>query len=244
MRRYVIMSSLVFVLVGLISERGNARDFPAVVEAHVVAMLSSETEGILQELLVKPGDSVKKDQMIAKVRVDILKLEQSQLKARSEYFSFQLSNLKRLHGSGLATDKEINQLEMEDKINKAQIKGIQLQLQRARLMAPFDGKVVEVLANVHEWIQPGQPLVKIYDSSQLYISSDLPTAAALQFTKDSRVSARIEALDQEIITKFIKIVPEVVVQSDTVKTYWELTDVPSNLGLLLGMRMELRLDIP
>lgn len=224
-----------------------AQKFPAVVEAQIVATMSAETEGILENFTVTPGESVSKGHLLSRVRVRDLMSDLTQLEAREKYFQFQNENLSELNKSGLATDEELEALRMEADINVAQLNQVRFRISKAEVLAPFDGNVTEVFANAHEWVQLGQPLVKMYDVNSLHIVADLPTEVALKLDKKTKVPLHLKIINEALSAKFIKIVPEVAVKSNTVKTYWELDDdfkkYPS-LQFLPGMRLTLDVQVP
>lgn len=57
----------------------------------------------------------------------------------------------------------------EAKVKKAELKAVEVELQRRQVKAPIAGVIVERLKHEGEWVQPGETIVKIVDMNTLRV---------------------------------------------------------------------------
>lgn len=229
--------------VGLMTTSGSllaqATVIPVIVEAHSRVILSAEADGTLTKLPVETGDVVKKGQLLANVFTGHLGMERKGLRHNYSYKETEVENLTRLNQRGLSTDEELAKAKMERNIVKAQIDALSLRIARSAIRAPFSGRVVQTLAEQHEWVKAGQPVVEIIDTERLRIVANLPSVLAVRLTIGDQKKVRVRDLNRVVEVTLAAMTPAVDEQSNTVRTYWEVTKgTPS---LLAGMKGELML---
>ena len=111
---------------------------PARLEGSVQRVVVAPVDGFLEQVNVRPGDSVKSGQVLAELATQDLQAER--MKRRSE-----LAQHENVYKAALAradrTQLVINQARAAEA--QAQLALIENQLQRAQLRAPFDGIVIK-----------------------------------------------------------------------------------------------------
>jgi multidrug resistance efflux pump len=108
------------------------------VEGSVQRALVAPADGFLRHVHARPGDSVKADQVIAELAEDDLKLEQRKWQSElSQHENAASAALARADRSQYV----INQSKAEEA--RAQLDLTQRQLERSRIVAPFDGIVIK-----------------------------------------------------------------------------------------------------
>lgn len=108
------------------------------VEGEVQRALVAPADGFLRQIHARPGDRVKADQVLAELAEEDLKLEQrkwqSELTQHENAASAALARSDR-------TQYVINQSKADEA--RAQLDLVEMQLARARIIAPFDGVVIK-----------------------------------------------------------------------------------------------------
>jgi hypothetical protein len=110
---------------------------PARLEGAVQRIMVAPGDGYLKEAHVRPGDRVKAGQPLAELADEDLRLEQR--KARSE-----VSQLENSYGAALLKQDrtEVGIIFAKLEAARAQLDLVETQLQRTKLVAPFDGVVI------------------------------------------------------------------------------------------------------
>jgi membrane fusion protein, multidrug efflux system len=208
-----------------------------VVEAESRAVLAAELEGVLTYLEVDVGDPVKNGAVLAEVYHQDRLLHRERLGATRTYLEILVENLTRLNEKGLATDEELAKAEMDLKVNAKEIEIVESQINRAQVRAPFSGTVVTRHIQPHEWVQPGQPVVEIYDPRKLRVVADISADVAVSMKAGDKQSLRFPDLGESVTAKVTVFSPQVDVRSNTIKVFWSVGARDARrVGLLPGMK--------
>lgn len=171
-----------------------------VIEPYMTVELSSPVQGILEEVLVKRGDSVKKGQVLARLKSGVERAGVDLAKARAESVTeievsrekHELSKRALKRVAELYRKKLLPQNE-HDEATTAVVVGelevllateshhvAQLELRRAEeilklrsIVSPIDGVVVERYKSPGEFIED-QPLLKLAQVNPLYVEVIIP----------------------------------------------------------------------
>lgn len=158
-------------------------------------MVGALTPGIVRDVLVLEGDTVRKGQVLAELHDEeqalALALAQAMLdeqEARRAEMADELGRKERLVASGAVSSAEVARLRLRIGALDAGIRGARaerdmkaLALERTRVRAPRDGVVMARLASpgmVAGAMQDGKPLIELYDPASLQVRADVPLADA------------------------------------------------------------------
>ena len=110
----------------------------AQVEGAVQRIVSAPGDGFIETVHVRPGDHVKKGQLLLQLEDDALELERRKLEG-------ELAQLKSAYGGALASrDRgELSVVLAQIEEAKARLALIEQQLEKVRLTAPFDAVVID-----------------------------------------------------------------------------------------------------
>ncbi len=122
----------------------------------------------------------------------------------------------------------------------------QLDMQRARIVAPFDGRVTKVEVATGDRVQPGGPLIGLYDTTKVEIRAQIPTRHLRQvrdtLAGGEHLRAEAEVDGQVISAELDRLSAEVVRGSGGVDGLFVVAE--GNDWLQLGRTIELLLDLP
>jgi multidrug efflux pump subunit AcrA (membrane-fusion protein) len=82
----------------------------------------------------------------------------------------------RLEAEQATQNMQIATLEMKAQENE--LDAVRVNLGRQRIVAPFDGTVVQVFVRLGEWVEPGEKAVRIVNAGRLRAEGFLPAEAA------------------------------------------------------------------
>ncbi len=175
-------------------------DLDCVIEPYMTVELSSSVQGVLEEVLVKRGDSVKKGQVLARLKsgveqagVNLAKARaesMTEIKVNSEKYELSKRTLKRvreLYQKKLVPSNEYDEASTSVVVGELEVllatEGhhiAQLELKRAEeilklrnIVSPIDGVVVERYKSPGEFVED-QPLLKLARVDPLYVEVIVP----------------------------------------------------------------------
>ncbi len=108
------------------------------VEGAVQRLISAPADGFIEAVHVRPGDEVRKGDLLLELEDDALKLEKRKLEG-------EIAQLRSAYGSALASrDRgELSVVLAQIEEAKARLALVEQQLQKVRLTAPFDAVVID-----------------------------------------------------------------------------------------------------
>lgn len=226
-----------FALLLVVTTVAAEQRYPVVFDVEERAVLSAERDGVLTNLDVDVGDSVRKGAVLASVYAGDLGIQRRQARAERDFLSKQLENLSNLNGRGLATDEEVSKTKTELARADAEIDLLTAQISHSVIRAPFDGVVVQRAMSAHEWVTAGKPVVEILNPKKVRIISNLPSNLVVKLPVGTTHKVWIADLEREVTAMVRSTVPAVDEQSNTVGVIWDIINMPE--GLLTGMKGEI-----
>ncbi|MBT8117400.1 MAG: efflux RND transporter periplasmic adaptor subunit [Gammaproteobacteria bacterium] len=115
---------------------------------------------------------------------------------------------------------------------RASIEEIDSKIRDAKSVAPFKGVITKKLVEVGDPVQPGQPLLKYADMSQLQIQVEVPARLMPGVTKGMVVQARLDVGNVEVPARVVQIFPVADPDRHTVTVKMELPQgAPGGAGM-------------
>jgi len=173
-----------------------------------------------------------------------LTFEHADLNARQARFEQEIDTLKAEVEELVARTRELTveqaRLQMDDAQARHDVAGLQVQLkenlvdlaaaalERREIRSPIDGTVLHVRRHVGEWIEPGEPCLRIVRLDRFRVEGFLPARFALQLSlaAKAQVSVRVDddkQVECEGIVTFIS--PEIDPVNNEVRIWVEIENV-------------------
>lgn len=115
---------------------------------------------------------------------------------------------------------------------RASIEEIDTKLRDAKSVAPFKGVITKKLVEVGDTVQPGMPMLKFADMSQLQIEVEVPARLMPGVSKGMVVQARLDVGDVQIPARVVQIFPIADPDRHTVTVKLELPQgAPGGAGM-------------
>lgn len=174
------------------------------------ARMGTRQAGTVQAVLVQAGDHVTAGQEI--LRVDSRDLEASraaallQRDAAREAYEQALRNRERftrLYAQELVAKVRLEEAQLQAeraasalRRAEAELAAVEVNLDYARLRAPFDGVVSEVLAETGSFVAPGMPLVVLEDRERLEVEASIDQASIVGLAAGDRLAVVVKGIDE------------------------------------------------
>jgi len=154
--------------------------------------LSAELARKIVTVAVEDGQVVAAGQLLFELDTRDILAQLARLRAQSRYARASFGRYSSLSESGSvsADDRDSSKLRVDD-VN-AQIRELEVQLERTRVIAPFAGTFGLRPVSVGAWVAPGTPLGRLVDVATLKLDFRLPERHALDVAIGSEVSFTID----------------------------------------------------
>jgi len=165
-------------------QQGNIRQFPAVVEPTENARLTFRVSGKLTELKVRPGQEVKKGQVLARLDATDFRLKLDQAQARFQLAKAQYDRAASLIGQKLVPQATFDEAKAQLQVAEADLKTSQTNLTYTELIAPFSGTVSRSLVENHENVAAQQAILELQLRDMVDVVIQVPEDVIATVKKD------------------------------------------------------------
>ena len=176
-------------------------ELDGVVEAVRQATVSAQATGRVSSLLVKVGDKVRAGQVLATIddrdtQTGVARSQAQVAQAEAELANAQahVQRTRDLRQQGFVSQAALDVAESQFKAARAGRDGAGAGVQQARLAqsftqvtAPFDGYVMETLAQAGDLAVPGKPVATVYAPQPLRVVVQVPASMGAQARSAQRV---------------------------------------------------------
>ena len=203
---------------------------PGSVESRLESIVATEVAGLVEEKLVRDGDTVGKDQPLARLRTTALELRRdaagAQLQEAEARRKQAERNLERARE--LLQAKVISQQDYDDRFYEfnawkgrvdqltAEIAQIDLALRQSTIRAPFAGVVTAERTEVGQWVDVGDPVVELLSLEELEVRLEVPERYFRNLNPGARAKVTLEAIPGlEVTGRVSAIIPRADPQART-----------------------------
>lgn len=199
----VLLSAGACVPVWAQANGGGEKALDCVMEPKSTIALASAEAGVIDEVLVKRGDLVEKDQVVAKLdmRLERLGLELARLRAKADtdilsgkaqldFRKRETSRIGELHRSNMASSKDYDTAGIEERLAELSLEKASLErriaqveharakelLERYQIRSPVDGVVVDVTMSPGEYAYEQTAVMTIAEMDPLNVEVFVPVA--------------------------------------------------------------------
>lgn len=195
--------------------------FSGKLEADKQSNLSTRIMGQIEKIYVKPGQKVKKGQVLIQIRnQDILakkaQVEASKAEAQTAFESAEkdLKRFEALYASKSASEKEMDNVRTQYNMAKARLAAVEQMekevaenLQYAIIRAPYDGVISGKFVQEGDMANPGMPLLSIQSKSQWKVVARIPEQDIAKLKLNDEVNIRFKAINKDIKGQIVEITP-------------------------------------
>ena len=159
-----------------------------------------ELAGLLKNIYVKQGDKVKKGQLIAKISDNGLTDQLEQLELQRDLAKTTFERLQKLWNQKIGSEIQYLQAKTNFKSLEKKISQMKDQEDKTRILAPFDGIIDDVIADVGSNLAPGlTPILRIINIEKMKVSAEIPEIHIPYIKKNKNVKIYVPILDKQIL---------------------------------------------
>ena len=227
------------------------------VRARRVSRLSTEVDGIVDELLVDDGDRVESGQLVVKLNSELAEIEQSNTAAAVAEADARLAEAARRHAELLRLSKRQHVPETNVEAAKAEIdiaraalaqaeardRRARALLERHRVRAPFAGVVRSKLVEIGQWVETSTALVELVETRFVRLEAPVPQFYFGRVVPGTRVAIRFDALPERVFEAAVT--TTIPVSDVNARTFPVRVDLANEQGLLapgMSARVAIRIE--
>ena len=170
-------------------------------------MLEAEENGRIIELFADRGDTVRKGAPIAKIDDAILRAQVGQARAAAELAQQTWERRKRLfEEEQVGSELAYMEARATAQQTAASLEGLEEQLARTVVRAPFSGILDERHVDVGTMVGPGKTIGRIVDLTPIKVFAGVPERYAPNVHAGAAATLRFEALGDDTFTSSIRYV--------------------------------------
>ena len=197
----------------------------APIEAYAEADVIAKVEGEIREMLVEEGDDVSKDQVLARLDGDRLRLELNESEARLRKLQRDYQRNVDLRDKGLISEGDFDRIKFDMEALEASHNLARLELDYTQIRAPIDGVVSERYVKLGNTIRVGEPLFRVTSLDPLVAYLFIPEREYRRIAPGQPVAIAIDALAGEPIPASVtRVSPIVDPATGTFKITVEIDD--------------------
>ncbi|RZL00321.1 MAG: efflux RND transporter periplasmic adaptor subunit, partial [Rubrivivax sp.] len=222
--------------------QGDADQARGVIRAAGEAMLSSRLAARIIKMPLKEGESFKKGDVLVEFDCERQAAEsraakaQMQIQAKTVDTNEELDRFSSIGKNDLAISRS-----QYDK-SKAELDALNAQLKDCRIIAPFQGRVVERVARNHEAVSVSQALLRVADTTQLELDMIVPSAWLQWLDEGSHFEFKVDETGQTVKGQVDRVNAAVDPVSKTIKIVGRFK--PTHGQVLPGMSGSARFAQP
>ena len=163
-------------------------------------LLYPEVPGILERVLVKEGNKVKKGQLLAVIKDGGMSQQLQQLESQAALSQTVFERQERLWAQKIGSEIEFLQAKTNYTIQKNAVEQLKNQLEKTNITAPFDGTIDVVYKEEGTVVAPGQgaEVFRILNLDNMYVEAEVPENYVSSITKGKKVQVHFPILGKTI----------------------------------------------
>ena len=163
-------------------------------------LLYPEVPGILERVLVKEGNKVKKGQLLAVIKDGGMSQQLQQLESQAALSQTVFERQERLWAQKIGSEIEFLQAKTNYTSQKNAVEQLKNQLEKTNITAPFDGTIDVVYKEEGTVVAPGQgsEMFRILNLENMYIEAEVPENYVSSITKGKKVQVHFPILGKTI----------------------------------------------
>jgi membrane fusion protein, multidrug efflux system len=168
------------------------------VEAEDNILVSAKSPGVVTQVYVTEGQQVSKGQVLAQTDNSVIKANMEGMKAQLDLANTVYERQKNLWDQKIGTEVQyLTTKSTRDNLEK-QLAALREQEDMAKIKAPISGTVDDVTVKVGENIAPGQPAIRVVNTSKLKLKASVSEAYVTDIKKGNKVLVNIPELKKQV----------------------------------------------
>lgn len=214
-----------------IQPRLATEDVVGTVRPRLSAAVSSKISGVIQQMLVSPGQKVKKGELLVQLDAREIQARLDQARAIREQSQKDIQRFEILLKQSAVAQQEFDAAQARYRVAEATVTEANTTLGYASISAPFDGVVTIKHTDVGDLAAPGRSLLELEDPATLRFEADVPDALMSKIRLRDKLVVRLSPANAAVEGTVSEIAPAADTAS---RTFRVKLDLPASPDLRTG----------
>lgn len=193
--------------------------------------LSFKTGGIIDKILVKEGQSVRKGQLLATLKLNEIEAQVRQAHLGLDKASRDFDRIKNLYKDSVATLEQFQNVTTALELAKSNVEIAEYNRRFSKIEAPSDGIVLKKLNESNELVGPGQPvLVLASNDEEWQVKTGVTDKEVVHISLNDSAKVKIDAYPSET---FSSVITQIGDAPDPMTGLYEVRMTINSLGIQL-----------
>jgi len=152
--------------------------------------ISTDTPGVVTRISFDSGQTVKQGQVLVELDASVERAQLASAVARKDLATQNIGRTRALAGKGVLSPAQIDADESALRTATTEVEGIQAQIAKKTIRAPFAGKLGIRSVNVGQFLNPGAAVTTVETVESMHVDFSLPQQRLSELTVGMQV--RIE----------------------------------------------------
>ncbi|MCH7415378.1 efflux RND transporter periplasmic adaptor subunit [Belliella sp. R4-6] len=188
--------------------------------------ISGEVSGRIQEISAVEGMRVRKGEVLAVIDAESVQRNIDELETQMELANIVFEKQERLWKQQIGTEIQYLEAKNRKETLEKNLAGLNTQMDRTKVRAPFNGTVETVNVRLGELVQPGTPMFQFVGESDLFIESDVSERYVGIVNRGDSVEITFPSINETLKTKVTAIGAIINPNNRTFKVEVVLPNVP------------------
>jgi RND family efflux transporter, MFP subunit len=198
-------------------------------KAPTLTIISSPTAGEIEEIAVRDGDLVTREQVLVRFDSRLARLRLDSTTAMERKARTLLDTTERLHALNSRGKMDVDLARAEHAAAVAEMDMARLILERLCVRAPFDGRITAVGASKNQYTPEGSPLLEIAEHGPMELEFMIPSSRMREMRPGTGFRLLVEETGKGYEAEIVRFGGKVDAVTQSVKVYGKLKTVESEL---------------
>ncbi len=216
---------------------------PGVAHAWLEVRLAAETSGRVENLLVREGNEVNPDQVLAHIDVTPLGADLTRAQAAFDLMEEQLRRRESLFLEKIISEEELDRIRVEKIHAREVLRHAEIEFNRGLVRAPGKAKVNNLLIEAGEFVDRGQVMIELVNIEKIKFQVQVPEMDVRFLNTGQPVRVMVDAHDERIFPGMVDFISFKADQSTNTFRTQVIVDNPQGLirpGMIARVAFERR----
>jgi membrane fusion protein, multidrug efflux system len=205
--------------------------------------LAADAAGVVTRIAFESGASVKQGQVLVELDANVERAQLASALARKELATTTIGRTRALAGKGAISQAQLDADEAALRTATTDVEGLQAQIAKKTIRAPFSGKLGIRSVNLGQYLQPGTPVTVLETIDAVHVDFTLPQQRLADVAVGQPVRISVEGTSIAAVDGTIAAVdPTVDATTRTIKLRADVTNKTE--GLRPGMFVQVAVIMP
>ena len=163
-----------------------------------IAFIKPEINGSIKTIHISEGDYVAKGDPIVTISIDLLTAQVAELNEQISFAQYLFKKQQSLFEDGVSTEIQLKEMESSLKRTIKAKNTLLTQVEKGKVLAPFNGYVEELAVKLGESISPMNSICQLVNTDQLFVEADVSENLLSEVKKGDPLSVYFPSLDLQI----------------------------------------------